>query len=72
MLNVSGIAYALGEMIENAAAVSKNFFRNEWLIINIPIRINYSWQTIAQRENSTTLDFVLVQLRLENLVQNVR
>ena len=34
MLNVSGIAYALGEITENAAAVRKNFFRNEWLMIN--------------------------------------
>ena len=34
MLNVSGMAYTLGEMRENAIAAGKKVFKKEWLIMN--------------------------------------
>ena len=34
MLKVSGMAYTLGEMRENAIAAGKKVFKKEWLIMN--------------------------------------
>ena len=34
MLNVSGIAYTLGEIREKAIAAGKKVFKKEWLIMN--------------------------------------